>query len=68
MDVYNYVLHKLKDQSLLVITHIPGNKNDADIFTKNLMSAIFNHHIPLYIGCDEYLEQTLVLSEEIVGR
>ena len=23
-----------------------GESNDADIFTKNLMSAVFNRHIP----------------------
>ena len=47
MDVCNYFLRKLKDQGLLVIKHILGDKNDADIFTKNVTSAIFNRHIPL---------------------
>jgi hypothetical protein len=40
-----------------VIKHIPGDRNDADIFTKNVMSAIFNPHIPLYVGSNEYLSQ-----------
>ena len=42
IDVHNYFLRELKDQGLLVIKHIAGEKNDADIFTQNVMSAIFN--------------------------
>ena len=62
----NYFLHELKDQGILVIKQIAGDANDADIFTKNVMSTIFNRHIPLYIGYNEYLVQTLTLSEEAV--
>jgi hypothetical protein len=54
VDVRNYFLRELKDQGLLVIKHIAGDKNDADIFTKNVTSAIFNRHVPLYVGTDEY--------------
>ena len=50
MDVPNYLLHELKDQGLLVIKHILGNSNDMDIFTKNVTSAMFNRHVPLYVG------------------
>ena len=46
VDVRNYFLQELKDQGMLVIKHIPGDSNDANIFTKNVMSAIFNRHIP----------------------
>ncbi len=67
MDVCNYFLRKLKDQGTLVIRHIPIDKNDVNIFTKNVTSAVFNQHIPLYIGCDEYLDQTWALSEEAVS-
>jgi hypothetical protein len=55
VDVRNYFLRELKDQGLLVIKHIAGDKNDADIFTKNVTSAIFNRHVPLYVGTDEYV-------------
>ena len=55
VDIRNYFLHKLKDQGLLVIRHIAGESNDADIFTKNVMSAVFNRHITLYVGEDEYM-------------
>ena len=53
VDVRNYFLHKLKDQGLLVIRHIAGELNNADIFTKNVTSAIFNRHIPQHIGLDK---------------
>ena len=50
----------------MVITHITGEQNDADIFTKNATSAIFNKHVPLYIGTDEYVS-AISLSGEAVG-
>ena len=34
VDVRNYFLRKLKDQGLLVIRHISGELNNADIFTE----------------------------------
>ena len=55
VDVRMFFLRELKDQGLLVIRHISGESNDADIFTKNVTSAIFDRHIPLYVGHDEYL-------------
>ena len=55
IDLCNYFLQELKDQELLVIKHIVGEKNDADIFTKNMTSAIFNKHVSLYVGTDEYV-------------
>ena len=57
MDVCNYFLCELKDQGTLVIKHIPDDTNDADVFTKKVTSTIFNCHIPLYVGYDEYLVQ-----------
>jgi hypothetical protein len=50
IDVCNYILCKLKDQGVLIIKYIPGDKNDADIFIKNLKSVVFNSHVPPYVG------------------
>ena len=50
------VLHELKDQGLLVIRHIPGDSNATDICTKNVISAVFNHHMLLYVGVNEYVQ------------
>ena len=55
MDVCNYFLQELKDQGLLIIRYIPRDSNDVDIFTKIVTSVVFNHHIPLYIGPNEYV-------------
>ena len=55
VDVRNYFLCELKDQGLLVIGHIAGESNNANIFTKNVTSAVLNRHIPLYVGDDQYV-------------
>jgi hypothetical protein len=67
VDVCNYFLCELKDQGLLVIRHIAGESNDADIFTKNVTLAIFDRHVPLYVGHDEYVSDR-GSSGEAVGE
>jgi hypothetical protein len=32
---------------MLVVKHIPGDDNKADIFTKNTLTATFNKHVEL---------------------
>jgi hypothetical protein len=44
------------ERGLLVIMHVPGDENDADIFTKNVTASIFKKHLPLYMGTDEYMK------------
>jgi hypothetical protein len=66
VDVRNYFLQELKDQGLLVIKHIAGEKNDVDIFTKNVTSAVFDRHVPMYVGTEEYITDQS-LSGEAVG-
>ena len=56
MDVKNHFLRELKDQGLLVIKFMPGDLNDADIFTKNTTGPIFKRHIPNFVGIDEYMK------------
>ena len=55
VDVKFFFLRELKEQGLLVIKHVPGDENDADIFTKNVTPAVFEKHLPLYVGKDEYM-------------
>ena len=55
VDVWNYFLQEQIDQWQLVIKHIAGERNDADIFTTNVMSHIFDRHVLLYVGKDEYV-------------
>ena len=58
VDVRNNFLRELKDQSLLLVKHVPGGDNDADIFTKNVSAAIFHKHIPKFVGMDEYISKS----------
>ena len=55
MDVQNHLLRELKDNGMLVISHVPGVNTNADIFTKNTTSAILEKHIRRFVGEDEYL-------------
>ncbi len=65
VDVRNYFLRELKDQGLLAIKHIAGEQNDADIFTKNVTSAIFDRHVPLYVGKDGYVRDRVSSGEAV---
>jgi hypothetical protein len=60
VDVCNYFLCELKDQGLFIIWHTPCNRNDVDIFTMNVTLAVFNCHVPLYGGSDEYVPVTSI--------
>jgi hypothetical protein len=53
-----YFLRELKDDGLLVIRHISGADNDADIFTKNTTAAVFNKHVVKFVGNDEYVQDS----------
>ena len=56
VNVINYFLCDLKDEGLLVITHVSGEDNYADTFTKNTKGPIFEKHIPNFIGVDVYMD------------
>ena len=57
VDVKFFFLKELKEQGLLVIIrHVSGDENDADIYTKNVTASIFEKHLPLYVGIDEYMK------------
>ncbi len=40
MDVSNYFLCKLKDQGIILIKHVPGDENEADIFKKHYGASV----------------------------
>ena len=50
-----YFLRELKDNRLLVLRHVPGVDNNADIFTKNTTAAKKFNRIQKFVGDDEYL-------------
>ena len=55
VDVRFFYLRELKEEGLMVIRHVPGIENDADIFTKNVDAQTFERHLPTYVGNDEYM-------------
>jgi hypothetical protein len=57
VDVRNYFLRELRDEGVIRVSHVPGDENDADIFTKNTETRVFEKHIPMYVGYDEYLKR-----------
>ena len=42
--------------------HVPGDKNDADHFTKYLPGSTFRQQVKIYYGIDEYDKQDNVLK------
>ena len=57
MDVRNHFLCELKDEGLIMVKHVPGDENEADIFTKNTAAPVFNKHIRKFVGIDKYMEE-----------
>ncbi len=57
VDVRNHFLHELKDEGLIIVKHVPGDVNEADIYTKNTAVSVFNRHIPKFVGVDKYMEE-----------
>jgi len=55
MDVRNHFLRELKAEGLVVIRHVSGDDNEADIFTKNTATHVFNKHIVKFVGNDAYI-------------
>lgn len=58
VDVKSHFLRELKDKGLIVVRHISGDDNDADIFTKNTSVKVFERHLPKFVGFDEYMSSS----------
>jgi hypothetical protein len=58
VDVRNHFLRELKDEGLIIVKHVPGDENEADIFTKNTSAPVFNRHIPKFVGIDKNMEES----------
>ena len=55
-EVRNHFFRDLKDEGLLIIRHVPGGENDADI-SKNVTTPIFQRHLPTFVGTDKHMEE-----------
>ena len=60
VDVRNHFLRELKDMGIIEVRHVPGDDNDADIFTKNVTRAVFDKHVPKLVGIDKYCQDMKV--------
>ena len=42
----------------MMVKHVSGDENEADIFTKNTAASVFNGWIPKFVGVDKYMEES----------
>ena len=54
VDVRQNYLRELKEQGILIVVWMPGDKNDADMHTKNLAGPALEKHARVYFGKDKY--------------
>ena len=54
IDVRQCFLREMKEKDLIVVKWIPGAKNVADLFTKNLSGPQFEEFAKVFIKEDEY--------------
>ena len=59
-------MRELKNLGIIEVRHVPGDENDADMFTKNAARAIFEKHLPKFVGKDEYMVKKHVTWESVV--
>ena len=56
IDVRILHVRDYKDKGIIEVRWIPTEEKEADVNTKNTTGAIFERHIPRYVGTDEYFE------------
>ena len=56
VDVRMFFLRELKEDGMITIKHVPGNDNEADIFTKNVEAASLHNHVKMLCGDDGLYE------------
>ena len=48
-------MRELKEEGTLIVKWFPGNKNESDLFTKNLGRSLYETFTQVYVGNDEYI-------------
>ena len=56
VDVKQYFLRELKEESLILVKWKPGKQMRSDLFTKNLGRPLFEMHLQRYVGPDPYMK------------
>ena len=57
VDVRQFFIRDLKEQGMIVFKHIPGDSNEADIFTKNVDATTLHKHTVKMCGKDNLYEK-----------
>jgi hypothetical protein len=56
IDTRYYFLRELKEQNIIKTVWLSGLEMPSDLFTKNLARPLFEKHVTVYCGTDEYLK------------
>ena len=59
IDVRISFIRELKEEGTVIVKWIATDENEADIFTKNVDSSLFNKHVSKLMGKDEYMWETM---------
>lgn len=63
INVREWFLRDLKEEGLIEVRWISGDENSADLFTKNLQGPLFEKHVRVYCGKDEYMRDALEVGD-----
>jgi hypothetical protein len=56
IDTRYYFLRELKEQNIIKTVWLSGLEMPSDLFTKNLARPLFEKHLMMYCGTNEYLK------------
>jgi hypothetical protein len=56
IDTRYYFLRELKEQGIIKTVWLSGLEMPSDLFTKNLARPLFEKHVRVYCGTDEYFK------------
>ena len=56
-------LRELNEEGIIEVFWIPTDDNSLDLFTKNLMGPLFEKHVKVYCGEDEYMKKSSDVSD-----
>jgi len=66
-SIWQSFLRELEEEQVLTLKWIATEENSADVFTKNLAGPLFEKHIAVYCGKDEYMESNNSQGEGVGG-
>jgi len=68
VQVRQFFLRELKEQSLIHTVWKSGEENESDLFTKNLGGAKYDKHTSVYCGIDQHMKGDSQLEEGVRGE